>query len=247
MGIADSVPHMQEELERLRARMVELTRGLSSVREGQVNFSDFLELRGAVGRHEAKIASLRARVEMFPTLPRGPAEGSRATVPVYSGDRTTLSNILKLFQTWTLTHEAGNALVTDDPIRVVDRERAELDSNHRREKVNQSIAVWTGLVKVIEKYKTLLDMVIAAGSPSEAWKILLSLVGESSEAVQDRIKKEFEGLYFEIGKESMREYIAKAKALVMKLEQNNFSTTKKKNNRRILNGLPSVLSRKKYF
>ena len=80
-----------------------------------------------------------------------------------------------------MTHEAGNALVTDYPIRVVGRERAELDSIHGREKVNQSIAVWTGLVKGIDKDKTLLDMVITAGSPSEAWKILLSLVGESRE------------------------------------------------------------------
>ena len=37
----------------------------------------------------------------------------------------------------------------------------------------------------------------------------------------------------------MRDYIARAKALVMKLEQNNVSTAKKENNRRILNGLPS--------
>ena len=82
-------------------------------------------------------------------------------------------------------------------------------------------------------------MVITAGSPSEAWKILLSLVGESSEAAQDRVKREFEELSFEIGKESMRDYIARAKGLVMKLDQNNVSTTKKEINRRILNGLPS--------
>ena len=50
LGIAESVPHMQEELERLRARTMELTRGLSSVREDQVNFSNFLELRATVGR-----------------------------------------------------------------------------------------------------------------------------------------------------------------------------------------------------
>ena len=37
----------------------------------------------------------------------------------------------------------------------------------------------------------------------------------------------------------MRDYIARAKALVMKLDQTNVSTTKKEINRRILNGLPS--------
>ena len=84
------------------------------------------------------------------------------------------------------------------------------------------------------------DMVITAGSPSEAWKILLSLVGESSEAAQDRVNREFEELSFEIGRESTRDYnIARAKALVMKLDQNNVSTTKKEINRRILNDLPS--------
>ena len=240
LGIAENVPRMQEELERLKAKKVELTRGISSVKKGLVNFSDFLELRRMVERHEAEITSLRqARFEISHTLSRGPAESSRAPVPVYSGDRVTLSNFLKLIQTGILTHEAGNALVTDEPIRVVGRERAKLDSAHEREKVNQSIAVWTGLVKGIEKDRTLLDMVITAGSPSEAWKILLSLVGESSEAAQDRINKEFEELSFEIGKESSKDYIAGAKALVMKLEQNSVSYTKEEINRRILNGLPS--------
>ena len=126
LGIAKSVPHMQEELERLRARTSELTRGLSSEREGRVNLSGFLELRGADGRL--------------------------------------------------------NVLVTELPVRVVGNERPELESIRGREKVNQSIAVWTGLVKGIEKDKTLLDMVITAGSPSEAWKILLGLVRESSDA-----------------------------------------------------------------
>ena len=74
-------------------------------------------------------------------------------------------------------------------------------------------------MKGIEKYKTLLDMVITAGSPSEAWKILLILVGESSEAAQGRAKREFEELPFEVGKESVGDYIARAKALVMKLDQ----------------------------
>ena len=238
LGIAESVPHMQVELERLRARTSELTRGLSSEREGRVNLSDFLELRGTVGRLQAEMMNLQARVDISSTLSRA-NEGSRASVPMYSGGRSTLSNYLKLFQTWTSSYAAGNVLVTEVPIRVVGNERPELESIHGREKVNQSIAVWTGLMKGIEKDKTLLDMVITAGSPSEAWKILLSLVGESSEAAQDRVRKEFEELSFEIGRESMRDYIARAKALVMKLDQNNVRTTKKEINRRILNGLPS--------
>ena len=62
-------------------------------------------------------------------------------------------------------HEGGNARVTDDPVRDVGRERFELKSTHGREEVDRSIAVWTLLVKGVEKDKTLLDMVITTGSP----------------------------------------------------------------------------------
>ena len=194
LGIAESVPHMRKELERLRARTIELTRGLTSAREGQVNLSGFLELRGTVGRLQAKITNLQAKVNKSPTVSRG-LESSRGPVPVCSGDRSTLSNYVKLFLTWTSSYKAGNVLVTEVPVRVVGHERPELESSHGREKVNQSIAEWTGLVKGIEKDKTLLDMVITAGSPSEALKILLSFVGESSEAAQDRVKRELEELF----------------------------------------------------
>ena len=44
VGIAESVPRMQKELEHLRAKMVELTRGFSTIKKGLVHFSDVLEL-----------------------------------------------------------------------------------------------------------------------------------------------------------------------------------------------------------
>ena len=96
LGTAESVPHMQEELERLRTRTTKLTRGLSSEREGRVNFYDFLELRGTVGGLQAEMSNLQARVDISSTLSRA-NESSRAPVPVYYGDRSTLSNYLKLF------------------------------------------------------------------------------------------------------------------------------------------------------
>ena len=57
---------MREELGRLRARMVELTRGLSAIKKCLVIFLMFLELRGTVGRLEAESTSLRARFETPP-------------------------------------------------------------------------------------------------------------------------------------------------------------------------------------
>ena len=57
------------------------------------------------------------------------------------------------------------------------------------------------------------------------------------EAAQDKVKKEFEELTFEVGKESIRDHVARAKALVMKLEQHSVSTTKYSNNRLIVESL----------
>ena len=105
LRVAESVPHMQEQLERPRARTIELTRELSSAREGQANLSDFLELRGTVGRLQAEMTNLQARVDISPTFSRK-LEGSSAPVQVYSGDGSTLSNYRKLFQTWTSIYEA---------------------------------------------------------------------------------------------------------------------------------------------
>ena len=57
-------------------------------------------------------------------------------MPVYSGDRSTLSNYLKLFQTWSSSYEAENVLVTEVPVRYVGHERPDLESIHGSEKVN---------------------------------------------------------------------------------------------------------------
>ena len=120
------------------------------------------------------------------------------------------------------------------------RDRDELDNAHGKENVNQSVAVWTALVNGIERDKTLLDIILTAGSPSEAWKSLLSMIGdESSEAAQDKVKREFEGLNFRAGNDFIRDYVARAKALVFKLQQHELTTSGQEINRRILDGLLS--------
>ena len=40
----------------------------------------------------------------------------------------------------------------------------------------------------------------------------MNMVGESREAAQDKVKKEFEEPTFEIGKTSIRDYVARVKA-----------------------------------
>ena len=122
-----------------------------------------------VNRHDVEIISLRQAAVRVPALTLQPA--GKLHLPLYSGERSTLPNFLKLFRTWTKGHGTDSALITDESIHVVDKERRELDARHGKESVNKAIAVWSGLVKAIEKDKTLLDMIITTGSPSEAWKI----------------------------------------------------------------------------
>ena len=161
-------------------------------------------------------------------------------MPIYSGDRSALPNFLKLFQTWTFTHDAEKAIVTNEPVRVVGEDRDELDNAHGEEKVNQSLVVWIALVKGIERDKIILDMIITAGISSEAWKIRLSMIGdESSKAAQDGVKKKFEGLTFRAGKQFFRNYFTRAKALMLNLEHHSVTTSGQEISRRVLNGLPS--------
>ena len=94
-----------------------------------------------VGWHETEIAGFhQARLDApSPTLSREPAESSRVPVLLSSGDRSTLPISFRLFRTWTLTHDATNAIVTSEPICVVGEDRETLDSAHGRNKVNESI------------------------------------------------------------------------------------------------------------
>ena len=99
MGIAELFPDMREELERHRAEIAKLARRIGAVKEGSVKMSDFLKVRSMAGRHETETADLRQAMLDTPssTLSRGSAESSRLSVPIYSGDRSTLPYLLERF------------------------------------------------------------------------------------------------------------------------------------------------------
>ena len=66
-----------------------------------------------------------------------------------------------------------------------DNSRRELEREYFREIVTQSLAVWNALAKAVEKDKTISDIVVGDKAPSEAWKILKSMVdNDSSERVK---------------------------------------------------------------
>ena len=90
----------------------------------------------------------------------------------------------------------------------------------------------------MEKDKTIADIVIGAKAPSEAWKILNSMVeDDSSDRARELAKKQFEELSMN-DDESMKEYIARAKSLALNIKYHNVEVTDQEISRRLLNGLP---------
>ena len=219
--LAERVPHMQNERERHGAEMAELTWRTSAIKEGLVNMSDFLELRSTVVDMRPKLLvcdklglihrSLPFHVDLLKVA------DSRCP---YILETAALCLFFSCFPERGLRRmmQKTPQLLVNQSVLLSVKEWIELDNAHGREKVSKSIVVWTRLVKGIQRDKTLLDMVITAGSPTEAWKNILSMVGESSEAARDKVKKKFKELNFTVVKESTRDFVAKEKALVMKLD-----------------------------
>ena len=119
-----------------------------------------------------------------------------------------------------------------------DISRRELEIEYGRQIVAQSLTVWNGLTKAVEKDKSIADIVVRAKAPSEAWKILKSMVeDESSERAKEQTKKNFEELSMN-DDESMKEYIARAKSLALNVQYHDIEVTDQEISRRVLNGLP---------
>ena len=112
----------------------------------------------------------------------------------------------------------------------------------------QSLTVWNGLTEAVEKDKTIADIVVRAKAPSEAWKILKSMVeNDNSERAKEQAKKNVEGLSMDIA-EPMKEYIACAKSLALIVQYHDIEVSEQEISRRVLNGLsPSKAPEKRSF
>ena len=101
----------------------------------------------------------------------------RFPIPMYSGERKSLSRFLKHFYTWALSSQSEDALNHGRPIIMTgDKSRRELEREYGKPIAAQSLTVWNGLTKSVEKDKTIADIVVRAKAPSKAWKILKSMV-----------------------------------------------------------------------
>ena len=141
-------------------------------------------------------------------------EKERNPIPMYHGKRKDLSAFLTLFFNWAVSQNVEGALKSEvSVVMTTQKSRNDLYGEYGRELVDKSLTVWNALNKAVEKDNVISTMVIRAKSPSDAWKLLTSMVeSDDSDLAVESAKKEFNGLEMNIG-ETAREYITRAKGL----------------------------------
>ena len=191
-------------------------------------------------RYESDLADLRRQVERGSTpLPPPNQQAGTFPIPMYSGERSSLSRFLKQFHTWALSSRSEDALSHSRPVILTgDKSRREMEIEYGRQIVAQPLTVWNGLTKAVKKDKSVAEIVVRAKAPSEVWKILKSMVGDdSSDRAKEQAKKNFEGLSMDSA-ESMKEYIARANSLALNVQYHDVEVTDQEISRRVRNGLP---------
>ena len=99
-----------EKLRRLSYKIEEINRRFDTFAFTGETFGD---LKVKVYRHEAEMVELRRQVELSsaPLPPLNQQAGNdRFPIPIYSGERSTLHNFLKLFHAWAVSFQPEDAL-----------------------------------------------------------------------------------------------------------------------------------------
>ena len=111
------------------------------------------DLRVKVNCYENDMADLRRQVERGSTpLPSQNQQAGTFPIPMYSGERSSLSRFLKQFHTWALPSRSEDALSNSRPVILTgDESRRELEIEYGRQIVAQPLTVWNSLTKAVEK------------------------------------------------------------------------------------------------
>ena len=164
-----TIKEVLKKLRRLSDEIEEINRSFDSLDRTGNTLDDF---RVKVDYYENEMADLRRQVERgsAPLPPQNQQAGTdRFSIPMYSGERNRLSRFLKHFYTWALSSQSEDALNHSRPIIMTgDSSRIELEREYGRHIVAQSLTVWNGLTKAVEKDETIADIVVRAKAPSEA-------------------------------------------------------------------------------
>ena len=234
-----TVNEVLEKLRRLSYDIEKTTKRFDTVDRTRDTLED---LRIRVYHHENEMTTLKRQAERgsAPLPPQNQQVGTdRFPIPMFSGKRSSLSRFLKLSYTWARSHKSEDALSYSRPVIMTsNKSRSELEIEYGRRDVEESLVVWSALTKAVENDKTIADIAIGAKAPSEAWKILNSMVeDESGDRARELAKKQFEELSMNDAK-SMKEYIARAKSLALNVKYHDIKVTGQEISRLVLNGLP---------
>ena len=230
---------MLEKLRLLSDEIEEINRRFDSLDRTGNTLDDF---KVRVDYYENEMMNLRRQVERGSAAlpPQNQQAGTkRFPILMYSVERNSLSRFLKLFYPWALSHKSEDALSYSRPIIMTSKKsRSELEREYGRRDVEQSLVVWSALTKAVEKDKTITDIIVGVKAPSEAWKILNSMVeDDNSDRARELAKKQFEELSMN-DDETMKEYIARAKSLALNVQYHDIEVSEQEISRRVLNGLP---------
>ena len=187
-----TIKDVLEKLRLLSFEIEEINRRFGTVDHTGNTFDD---LRVRVDYYSNEMADLRRQVERgSASMPPQNQQAGTFPIPMYSGERNSLPRFLKLFYSWALSHRSEDALSYSRPVIMTSKEsRSELEGERGRRDVERSLVVWSVLTKAVEKNKTIADIVVGAKAPSEAWKILNSMVeDDNSDRARDMAKKQFE-------------------------------------------------------
>ena len=201
-----TIKEVLEKLRRLSYEIEDISRRFDSLDCKGGTLDDF---RVKVDLYENEMINLRRQVELgsAPSPPLNQQTGNdRFPIPIYSGERSTLSTFLKIFYTWALSHKSKDALNYSRPVLMTTKKsRTELEVEYGRRNVEQLLVVWSALTKVVEKDKTIADIFVGAKTPSEEWKMLNSMVeDDNSERARGQAKNILEGLSMDTA-ESMKQ------------------------------------------
>ena len=187
-----TIKEVLEKLRLLSYEIEEINRRCDTV-DGTGNTLDYLRVRVDYCANE--MAYLKRQVERgsAPSPSQNQQAGTDSfPISMYSGERNRLSRFLKHFYTWALSSQSEDALSHScRAIMTWDESRRQLERDYGRHIVAQSLTIWNGLTEAVEKDKSIADIVVRAKAPSEAWKILKSMVeDESSARARELAKKQ---------------------------------------------------------
>ena len=152
LGPKDGATSPQAQAAAFGDRLSQLENDMAEIRDGTVDRTS--------NRYESDLADLRRQVERGSTLlPPPNQQAGTLPIPMYSGERSSLSTFLKQFHTWALSSRSEDTLTNSRPVILTgDKSRRELEIEDGRQIVAQSLTVWNGLTKAVEKDKSVAEV-----------------------------------------------------------------------------------------